>query len=83
MQHFRLLSFNFDLHYLSELYLGTYLLESNMNKNKIKIELGSHICLHTIHNLIVFTYRHMYVNSSISVVSTQTCHPSYQVGTKK
>ena len=31
MRYFRLLSFNFDLHYLSELYLGTYLLKSNMN----------------------------------------------------
>ncbi len=83
MRHFRLLSYNFDLFCLSELYLGTYLLESNENQNKIKLEYGSHICLHTTQNLIVFTYRHMYANSLIRVVSTQTRHPSHQSGTNK
>ena len=83
MQHFRLLFLNFDLHCLSELYLGTYLLESNENQNKIKLECGSHICLHTTQNLIVFTYRHVYVNPLISVVPTQICHPSYQAGVNK
>jgi hypothetical protein len=34
------------------------------------------------YNLIVFTYRHMYANSLISVVSTQICHPSNQAGIK-
>ena len=83
MRHFRLLSFNFDLHCSSELYLGTYLLESNINKNKIKLEHGSHICLHTTYNLIVFTYKHMYANPLTSVVSIQICHPSYQAGIDK
>ena len=83
MRHFRLLSFNFDLHYLSELYLGTYLLESNENQNKIKLEYGSHICLHTTYNLIVFTHKYMYVNRLSSVVSIQICHPSYQAGINK
>ena len=55
--------FNFDLHCLSELYLGTYPPGSNINWNKIKLKYGSHICLHTTYNLIVFTYRHMYANS--------------------
>ncbi len=82
MRHFRLLSFNFDLQCLSELYLGTYPSGFNMDKNKIKIEQGSHICLHTTHNLIVFTYRHMYVNSLMSVMPTRICHPSNQAGVK-
>jgi hypothetical protein len=49
-------SLTFNLQYLSELYLGTHLPGSNINGNKIKSEHGSHIRIHTTHNLIMFTY---------------------------
>ncbi len=48
--------FDFRLALLSELYSGTYLPSSNINENKIQSEHGSHIRLHTIYNLIMFTY---------------------------
>ena len=83
MRHFRLLSFSFDLLCLSELYLGTYLLESNENQNKIKLACGSHICLQTTYNLIVFTCKYMYANPLTSVVSIQIRPPSYQAGINK
>jgi hypothetical protein len=46
----------FWLAILSELYLGTHLPWSKINKNKIKSEHGSHIRIHTTYNSIMFTY---------------------------
>ncbi len=55
--------FDFWLAILSELYLGTHLPGSNINKNKIKSEHGSHIRLHTTYNL---SYIHL---------GSSVCHP--------
>ncbi len=40
----------------------------------------SHICLHTTHNLIVFTYKYMYANPLTSVVSIQILPPFLSSG---
>jgi hypothetical protein len=48
--------FNFWLALLSELYSGAHLPWFKYKRNKIKSEHGSHIRLHTIYNLIMFTY---------------------------
>jgi hypothetical protein len=78
MRHFRLLF----LALLSELYSGTYLPGSNINGNKIN-QITDHISAFTQPpNLIMFTYKHMYANLMISVVSTRICHPSNQASIK-
>ena len=49
-------SLTFDLHCYLNCTSGTYLPGSNINRNKIKSEHGSHIRIHTTYNLIMFTY---------------------------
>jgi hypothetical protein len=74
--------FNFWLALLSGLYSGTYLPGSNINGNKINHN-TDHISAFTQPPiLIMFTYKHMYANLTISVVSTQICHPSNQASIK-